>query len=147
MNNLALGTLAVVALLVVAGVAVAAPGAAAPADRSMDGTNSPWLSDDDDRLDRFQERFQLTDREMAQLRDRVQALHADGADPAEIRAVVTEMLRSFGVDDPQLGPQGDHRRGGIGPHRGGHGGNGDMLRDGSGAGTGPHGANGDCQSA
>ncbi|WP_458190742.1 hypothetical protein [Haladaptatus sp. NG-WS-4] len=153
MKKLTTLTLVVIGLVLASGLVVAmGPGtgfgngtgpAVSPADRPMDGSNSPWLTADDDRLDRFQERFQLTDQQMNEIRETVRAKFADGADRDEVRATVQEMLASYGVDDTTLGPHGPM---GDGPHRGGHGfGNGMQLRDGSGAGSGPHGANGNCQ--
>lgn len=156
MKKLTLLIAAVVGAVLVAGVAAAAPGFGAQADdRPMDGTNSPWTNSDDPRLERFQERYDLTDAEMEQVRAAVQETVLNGGDRTAIRAAVTEQLSEFGIDDPELGPVegfGPHdaaRNNGPGQGQGanGHGpgaGHGQTLRDGSGVGTGPHGNGGDC---
>lgn len=109
--------------------------------RPMDGSNSPWVTGDE-RLDRFQERFDLTDEQMDELQTTMAALIEDGASHDEIRTTVTEMLAEFGVEDPTLGPPADaeQRHGGFGSgHGAGHG-------SGGGHGSGPHGpADGSCQ--
>jgi len=154
MKKLTLLIAAVVGAVLVAGVAAAAPGFGAQADdRPMDATNSPWTNPDDPRLERFQERYDLTDAEMEQVRAAVQETVRNGGDRTAIRAAVTEQLSEFGIDDPELGPVegfGPHdatRNNGPGQGANGHGpgaGHGQTLRDGSGAGTGPHGNGGDC---
>lgn len=92
-------------------------GPVATADRPFDGHNSPWMTGDE-RLERFQERFGLTDEQVDQIRTEVQAMIQDGADHDAIRAQVQTMLENFGVDIPALGPMnGQHF--GDGPR--GHG--------------------------
>jgi Spy/CpxP family protein refolding chaperone len=126
------------------------------ADRPYDGHNSPWVTGDE-RLEQFQERFGLTDAQMAQLRADVTAMIQDGTDHDAIQAQIRTTLENYGVDDPALGPMdgprlGDGPRGtGTGPHGPGagvgpadgtarHGGHG-----GFGAGGGPYGpADGSC---
>ena len=112
MKKLTLLIAAVVGAVLVAGVAAAAPGLGAQADdRPMDGTNSPWTNSDDPRLEQFQERYDLTDAEMEQVRAAVQETVQNGGDRTAIRATVTEQLSEFGIDDPELGPVE-----GFGPH-------------------------------
>lgn len=156
MKKLAVFALGIVGLVLAAGlVAAAGPygtGAgtqAAPADRPMDGRNtqSPWLTDDADRLAAFQEAHDLTDAEMERIQTAVDEAIAAGATPAEIRDVVAAEL---GVDPADLGPAtpahlngpryADGARGdGEGP-RGPHGDRDQARdRDGSGDGDGPHG--------
>jgi hypothetical protein len=84
--------------------------------RHVDGSNSPWATGDG-RLDAFQDRFDLTDEEMTEIRTAVNEALADGADRTEVRAVVLEKLEAFGVEDPGLGPFDDRaqsRAGGPG---------------------------------
>jgi hypothetical protein len=126
MKKLALATLAIllVGAVLVSGFAAAQGGpAAAPADRPgdgtrpMDGSNSPWVTDDE-RLDVFQERFDLTDEQMAEIREAVLEKIDEGADREEIRDTVLAKLAAFGVEDPELGPYADRdrpRAGGNGP--------------------------------
>ena len=130
---------------------------AASADCPRDGSNSPWVTGDE-RLERFQDRFDLTDDQMDEIQTDVQSLVDSDATPEEIRATVTEMLESYGVADPTLGPPADGRQA-TGPH--GHGpgagqGNGPGAGQGAGGtagqggvgsagGAGPHGpADGSC---
>lgn len=118
-------------------------GPATDADRPYDGQNNPWVTGDE-RLDRFQARFGLTDAQMEQIRAEVTAMIQDGADHDAVQAQVRTTLENYGVDDPALGPMdgqrlGDGPRGpgaGFGPADGTarHGGYG-----GFGAGGGPHG--------
>jgi hypothetical protein len=170
MKPIKLLAIALVAVLVTAGLAAAAGGygagvQAGDTDRTrtndgqgpghdadarvQDGTNSPWLTDDD-RLVQFQARFGLTDAQMNTLRTQVRAMLADGADHDAVREQVRTTLQSFGVEDPQLGPMdgfgprgsgaGTGPMAGTGPHGPGSG----MTHQG-GAGTGPHGpADGSC---
>lgn len=102
------------------------------ADRPLDGSNGPWMTGDE-RLDRFQERFNLTDEQVDTIQDEVRAMIDDDVAPEEIRATVTQLLESFGVEDPTLGPPADGRL-----HEGPYG---PMVGQGSGAGNG-HGPNG-----
>ncbi|MEF8831049.1 MAG: hypothetical protein V5A23_05880 [Halobacteriales archaeon] len=115
--------------------------------RPMDGTNSPWVAGDE-RLDAFQERFDLTDDQVDAIRNEVQSMIDDGATQGEIRATVTEMLESFGVEDPTLGPptDGGQGEGPFGQGAGNGGGQG-AGNAGQGAGNGgPNGpADGSCQ--
>lgn len=116
-------------------------------DRPLDGSNSPWMTDDE-RLERFQDRFDLTDGQMATIQEEVQSLVADDATPDEIRATVTEMLESYGVEEPVLGPPVDGRQaaGPFGQGPGAGAGQGSAGQGGSGfGGAGPHGpADGSC---
>jgi Spy/CpxP family protein refolding chaperone len=123
-------------------------GSATDADRPFDGSNSPWLTGDE-RLDRFQDRFDLTDEQVSEIRNEVTAMLDDGADRDAVRAQVESMLADFGVDDPTLGPV-DGERLGTGPHGpadgtgNGSNGSGNAGAD-NGAGSGPHGpADGSC---
>lgn len=127
-------------------------GQAADADRPFDGSNSPWVTDDE-RLERFQERFGLTGAQMEQVRAEVTAMFQNGADHEAVREQVRAMLQEFGVDDRALGPMAGERIGdvpfGHGPADAPHQGNGpgdDTVRQG-GNGGGPHGvADGSCTS-
>ena len=121
------------------GMAQAGSGqAAATADRPMDGSNSPWLVNDD-RLDRFQTRFGLTDVQMDEIQTSVVEALDEGAGRTEIRSIVSEKLESFGVDDPDLGPTDDLGRGDghNGPNGDGAGRQG--PHGGQGNGSGPYG--------
>lgn len=154
--------IALVALLVTSGLAAAAGGAGlgvqasdgertadgqdtdpvAEAQPAADGHNNPWVTGDD-RLERFQERFGLTDPQMEQLRTQVRATIEDGADHDAIRAQVRTMLQEYGVDDPKLGPIDGQGPGvgtsGDGPR--GHGtGQMDRAAHQGSHGTGPNGA-------
>jgi hypothetical protein len=129
---------------------------ATTADRPMNGTNSPWVTGDE-RLDLIQERFDLTDEQMNEIQTEVQSLVDEGASQDEIRSTVTEMLESYGVEDPTLGPAADGSTGMAGGGYGaGAGGQGQGPADGTGSGSsagaggygggsGPHGpADGSC---
>jgi hypothetical protein len=94
-------------------------GPVTPADRPYDGHDSPWVTGDD-RLDRFQARFGLTDAQMEQIRTEVTAMIQDGADRDAVQAQVRTMLENYGVDDPMLGPM-DGQRLGEGPRGAGPG--------------------------
>ncbi|MFB6133145.1 MAG: hypothetical protein ABEJ44_07065 [Halanaeroarchaeum sp.] len=114
--------------------------AADQVDRPLDGSNSPWVTGDE-RLDLFQDRFNLTDEQVTDIRTEVQSMIEDGATREEIRATVTEMLASYGVANPTLGPPADGRLG-AGPFGQGTG---DGTGFGGGPGAGPHGpADGSC---
>lgn len=119
-------------------------GPVADADRPMDGQNSPWVTGDE-RLERFQERFGLTDAQVEQIRVEVTAMIQDGADRDAVRAQVQTMLEEFGVDAPALGPM-DGQRAGDGPHGPRGPADGATRHGGFGAGgAGPHGpADGSC---
>jgi len=78
-------------------------GPAADVVRSLDGHNSPWVTGDD-RLDRFQARFDLTDEQMVELREDVGAMVLDGADHDAVQAEILTALERFGVENPTLGP-------------------------------------------
>ncbi|MEF8825014.1 MAG: hypothetical protein V5A34_00820 [Halapricum sp.] len=107
-----------VALVAVVGVAAASPLAGVAVaddgsmtqiteeDRPLNGTNSPWMADDD-RLDRFQDRFDLTDEQVDEIQSAVTDQIEAGADRTEIRSTVTAMLTEYGVDEPELGPPAD----------------------------------------
>lgn len=115
---------------------------AADGDRPLDGSNSPWVTGDE-RLDRFQDRFDLTDEELVTIQGEVAAKIDDGASRDEIRSTILELLEQYGADDPTLGTAAD----GPGGDQVGHGpGTGaGQFGQGYGAGGGPHGpANGSC---
>lgn len=118
---------ALAAVLLLSGVAVATGGIGAAAQTATfadtdeetgnwSGPGEGWHWADDDRVDRFQERFNLTDDEVAEIRETVQSMIDDGAPRGEIHETVTEMLEEFGVDDPELGPVADRDRGAFGPN-------------------------------
>lgn len=116
-------------------------------DRALDGTNSPWVTEDQ-RLERFQDRFNLTDEQVESIQTEVQSMIENGATQDEIRATVTERLEAFGVEDPTLGPPED---GGGADRPFGHGagtggGHGPAGGQADGTGGGPHGpGDGSCQ--
>lgn len=119
-------------------------GPVADGDRPHDGRYSPWITGDD-RLDRFQDRFDLTDAQMEQLRTDVVAMIEDGEDHDAIRAYVVTTLEAFDVENPALGPTADRQMGdgprNAGPHGPADGG----ARQGGFGGTGPRGpADGGC---
>ncbi|MFB6093621.1 MAG: hypothetical protein ABEJ77_01600 [Halanaeroarchaeum sp.] len=122
--------------------------AATDVDRPLDGSNSPWVTGDE-RLAAFQERFDLTDRQVAEIRSAVQAELQDGASPEAVRETVRAMLESFGVTDPTLGPPADGGQGrgpfGAGTGPGGWAGASDGGVGGPAGVGGPHGpADGSC---
>ena len=124
----------------------AGDGPVADADRPLDGSNILWMTGDE-RLERFQERFGLTDSQVEQIRTQVTAMIQDGADRDAIRAQVQTMLQNFGVEDPTLGPMagqglGEGQRYGDGPHAGDgpRAGSGTQAGHGPWAGAGQHGA-------
>lgn len=71
-------------------------------ERPMDGSNSPWIVEDE-RLGRFQERFDLTDAQMEEIKGEVDALTEEEMNQEEIRTVVENKLQEFGVEDPEFG--------------------------------------------
>jgi len=102
-------------------------------------------------FDRLEERYDLTDEQVADLRETVESMIDDGANRSEIHDAVVEKLESFGVEDPELGPRAAWHNGnasgapwglfGFGPHAdgqdSGHHGHGHGY--GHGPGGGPHG--------
>ncbi|MFB6125421.1 MAG: hypothetical protein ABEJ59_05630 [Halanaeroarchaeum sp.] len=138
--------LVVAALLTVGTAAAQGAGFAAPHadDRPLDGANTPWLADDD-RLDRIQERYDLTDAQVAEIQATLEEAMADGTSREEIQTVVHDSLESFGIEvgeplglgpaDGPRGPAGDRPGYGAGHGFGGHGPMGGQsglgLRDGS----------------
>ncbi|MEF8757035.1 MAG: hypothetical protein V5A33_02250 [Halobacteriales archaeon] len=95
-------------------------------------------------FDRLQERYDLTDEQVTDLRETVESMVDEGANRSEIHDAIVEKLESFGVEDPELGPQAAWSNGdaagapwglfGFGPHANGQGGG-----HGHGPGSGPHG--------
>lgn len=86
-------------------------------DRPMDGSNSPWVAQDE-RLDMFQNRFDLTDQQMSEMQSEIPE------DPSheEIEETVSSYMDSQGIDfEPQRSREkkgqgcgngnGMHRRG------------------------------------
>jgi regulator of replication initiation timing len=98
-------------------------------------------------FDRLQERYDLTDEQVADLRETVQSMMDDGANRTAIHEAIVEKLESFGVEDPDLGPQAAWSNGdaagapwglfGFGPHASGQGSG--QHGNGNGPGNGPHG--------
>ncbi|KXB06946.1 hypothetical protein AKJ54_00925 [candidate division MSBL1 archaeon SCGC-AAA382K21] len=80
-----------------------------------DGSNSPWVLGDE-RLERFQERFDLSNEQMTQLQEKVQSMIEEGADRVEIGNVIRSQLESWGIESPELMGEGPH-----GPNAGGQG--------------------------
>ena len=115
-------------------------------DRPLDGSNSPWVTGDE-RLDRFQERFDLTDDELATIQNEVESMIDEGASQDEIRSTIVEVLEEYGVDDPTLGPAADGTGGGQFGQGPGTGAGQIGQGPGNGASGGPHGpADGSCLS-
>ncbi len=118
------------------------------ADRALDGSNSPWVTGDD-RLDRFQDRFNLTADQVETIRSDVTDLIDSGAEPVTVRDRVATLLETYGVEDPTLGPSAETAVG-VGPYGQGQGASqSDGTRLGQGNGMsgngGPHGpADGSC---
>lgn len=113
---------------------------------AADGTNSPWVTGDE-RLDRFQDRFTLTDDQIETIQDEVTALIEGDATPDEIRSTITELLSDYGVENPALGhaAAGGQGTGPFGPESGPHGSADGPGHGAQGAGNGPHGpADGSC---
>lgn len=121
---------------------------------AQDGSNSPWVTGDE-RLDMFQDRFNLTDSQVQSIQDEVTTMIENDAAPEDIQSTVTTMLADYGVEDPELGPPADGGQN-MGPFGQGNGagqGHGNGPADGTGngadqgAGSGPHGpADGSCLS-
>lgn len=89
-------------------------------ERPRDCRNSPWILGDE-RLERLQEQFDLTDDQIAAIQEKVTLLIDEEAAPAEIMETIEEMLKEFGVENPELmgqGPHGMHRQGYQGHGRG-----------------------------
>ncbi|MEF8775660.1 MAG: hypothetical protein V5A43_04050 [Haloarculaceae archaeon] len=118
-------------------------GPTADADGDLNGTNSPWMTGDE-RLERLQDRFGLSDAQMEDIRAQVTAMIQNGADRDTIRTQVRTMLENYGVEDPTLGPPdaehlGEGSRAGSG-HQTGTAGHGPMAGHGSMAGNGHQGS-------
>lgn len=130
------------------------PGSQGPAGDALvaqNGSNSPWVTGDE-RLETFQERFDLTDDQVATIQAEVTTLIEADASPEEVRTAITDRLADYGVENPALGPPTDGRQA-AGPfgHADGAGqGQGHGPADGTGyrgqnANTGPQGpADGSC---
>lgn len=75
-------------------------------DRPMDGSNSPWVVQDE-RLDMFQERFDLTDQQMSELQSEIPE------DPSheEIEETVSSYMDSQGIDFEHQGPREERGQG------------------------------------
>lgn len=121
---------------------------------AQDGSNSPWVTGDE-RLDMFQDRFNLTDAEVQSMQDEVTTMIENDATPEDIQSTVTSMLKDFGVEDPAVGQPIDGGQGegpfdqgaGAGQGNGPTDGTGPGNGAGQGAGSGPHGpADGSCMS-
>ncbi|MFQ3293974.1 MAG: hypothetical protein ACI9PP_002085 [Halobacteriales archaeon] len=99
----ALAALVALSGLVAAGIG---PGVTNAADEST--TQTDWDEDDiDAMLDRLQDRYNLTEEQVTQLRETVESELDAGAEPIEIRNTVIDQLEAFGIEDPQLGPPDD----------------------------------------
>ena len=129
---------------------------------AQDGSNSPWVTGDE-RLEMFQDRFNLTDSEVQSIQDEVTTMIENDAAPENVQSTVTSMLEDFGVEDPAVGqpvdggqgegPFGHSNSAGQGQGNGPADGTGNGPADGTGngpgqgAGNGPHGpADGSCMS-
>lgn len=115
---------------------------------AQDGSNSPWVTGDE-RLDMFQDRFNLTDSQVQSIQDEVTTMIENDGAPDEIQSTITDMLADYGVEDPELGPPADGGQGegpfGQGAGQGNGPADGTGNGTGHGAGNGPHGpADGSC---
>ena len=98
----------------------------------------------DRAFERLQERYDLTDEQVTDLRETVESMIDDGANRTAIHDTIVEKLEEFGVEDPELGPRAAWQNGnasdapwglfGFGPHANGQG-----SGHGHGPGSGPHG--------
>lgn len=79
-------------------------------ERPMDGSNSPWVTGDE-RLERFQERFDLSDEQVEQIKEEIEALSEDELDHEEIEVIVEKKLNEFDVEEPELGGPRQKARG------------------------------------
>ncbi|APE94915.1 hypothetical protein [Halodesulfurarchaeum formicicum] len=111
---------------------VESPNANVTIEQAQDGSNSPWVTGDE-RLELFQERFDLTDEQVATIQSEVQSMIETDASPTEIRDTVRTMLADYGVENPTLGPSADGFQG-DGQYGQGHGFGTDAAQDGSGFG-------------
>lgn len=68
-------------------------------ERPMDGSNSPWITEDE-RLEMFQDRYNLTDTQIEDIRIEVTSMIEEGVDRTEIRDTVLSKLQEFGVESP-----------------------------------------------
>jgi hypothetical protein len=119
---------------------------------AQDGSNSPWVTGDE-RLDMFQDRFNLTDSEVQSIQVEVKTLIENDAAPEDIQSTVRSLLEDFGVEDPAVGQPVDGGQGegpfgqGAGAGQGNGPADGTGNGAGQGAGNGPHGpADGSCMS-
>ncbi|MFW5896038.1 MAG: hypothetical protein ACOCUA_01495 [archaeon] len=99
---------ALAALVALSGLVAAGygPGTTTAADES--NAQADWDEDDvDAMLDRLQERYDLTDEQVSQLRETIESELEDGAAPLDIRDAVIAQLEEFGIEDPQVGPPTD----------------------------------------
>lgn len=71
-------------------------------ERPMDGSNSPWVTGDD-RLERFQQRFDLSDDQLQEIKEGIASLSEEDINHDEIRVIVNSKLKEFGVEDPEFG--------------------------------------------
>lgn len=104
---------------------------------AQDGSNSPWVTGDE-RLDLFQDRFNLTDSQVQSIQDEVTSLIENDVAPDEIQSTITDMLADYGVEDPELGPPADggQEEGPFGQGNGAAQGQGNGSADGTGVGHG-----------
>ena len=79
---------------------------ASDGERNFNRSNNPW-STGDERLDRFQERFDLTEEQVQSIQVEVQSMLNEDASREDIRHTVRSMLSNFGVEDPALGRPSD----------------------------------------
>ncbi|MEA1992920.1 MAG: hypothetical protein U9N35_00785 [Euryarchaeota archaeon] len=63
----------------------------------------------DERVERFWERFDLTNEQITAIQEEVVNMIDEGAGHEKIRETVETMLKSFGVEGPEL--MGSHRKG------------------------------------
>ncbi|MFB6076120.1 MAG: hypothetical protein ABEK17_03160 [Candidatus Aenigmatarchaeota archaeon] len=76
-------------------------------ERPRDGSNSPWVKEDW-RLDRFQERFDLTDSQMGELKTEIQEKINSDASHEEMEEYMESKMKEFGFEDfePREGRSG-----------------------------------------
>jgi hypothetical protein len=105
--------IALAAIVLVSGLVAAGFGPGAAGTDANAPADDRWSDERiDEMLERLQERFDLTDEQVAELRATIEEKLEAGAAPLEIRDAVIDTLESFGIEDPEIGPpadRGQHR--------------------------------------
>lgn len=71
-------------------------------ERPEDGSNSPWITEDQ-RLEMFQNRFQLTDEQVNEIKNQVQTMIQNEEEPEKIKTEIQNKLEEYGIEEPNLG--------------------------------------------